>query len=387
MILAEKITELRKKNGWSQEALANHLGVSRQAISKWESAQSTPDLDRILAMSEVFGVSTDLLMKDELELAPVIGYAFGDDDGGPSADTRSAAEIETEALVHRVSMEEANAYLRTVRETVRPFGLGVSLCVVSLVPLLILANLSEDPAFGISESVASAIGVGALFLLAAFGVTLIILTSSRLGKWSWLEKDLIETAYGVTGMVKQHREDFRPRLITQIATGVALCIMAIVPLVVLETLAEDTASTLVSEGFASAVGLGIMFSLAAVAVYLFVTAAVPWGAFHKLLEEGDYSRKRKRVSVDPFLEAFAGVYWLLILAAFLVYGFVTADWERSWIIWPIAGVLFAALMVGLSYRVEVRRGRRQDARRESAQETHSTGGDSAMGDHAGTVSR
>lgn len=40
MILAEKITELRKKNGWSQEALANHLGVSRQAVSKWESAQA-----------------------------------------------------------------------------------------------------------------------------------------------------------------------------------------------------------------------------------------------------------------------------------------------------------------------------------------------------------
>ena len=47
MILADKITEERKKNGWSQEELANQLGVSRQAVSKWESAGAVPDLQRI----------------------------------------------------------------------------------------------------------------------------------------------------------------------------------------------------------------------------------------------------------------------------------------------------------------------------------------------------
>ena len=67
MILADKIIELRKQNNWSQEELAGKLSVSRQAISKWESAQSTPDLERILAMSKLFGVSTDYLIKDEIE--------------------------------------------------------------------------------------------------------------------------------------------------------------------------------------------------------------------------------------------------------------------------------------------------------------------------------
>ena len=51
MILADKIIEERKKNGWSQEELANKLGVSRQAVSKWESSGSIPDLQRILQMS------------------------------------------------------------------------------------------------------------------------------------------------------------------------------------------------------------------------------------------------------------------------------------------------------------------------------------------------
>ena len=54
MILADKIIALRKKNGWSQEDLAEKLGVSRQSISKWEGAQSIPDMNKILKLSEVF---------------------------------------------------------------------------------------------------------------------------------------------------------------------------------------------------------------------------------------------------------------------------------------------------------------------------------------------
>jgi len=56
MILAEKISEERKKNGWSQEELAEKLSVSRQSVSKWESGQSVPDLNRILEMARIAGL-------------------------------------------------------------------------------------------------------------------------------------------------------------------------------------------------------------------------------------------------------------------------------------------------------------------------------------------
>ena len=67
MILADKIVDLRKKSGWSQEELAEKMNVSRQAISKWEGAQSVPDMGRIIQLSEIFGVSTDYLLKDQIE--------------------------------------------------------------------------------------------------------------------------------------------------------------------------------------------------------------------------------------------------------------------------------------------------------------------------------
>lgn len=68
MKLAEKVQELRKKKGLSQEQLAEKLGISRQAISKWESGQSAPDIDKVVLISEFFNVSTDYLLKQEKEV-------------------------------------------------------------------------------------------------------------------------------------------------------------------------------------------------------------------------------------------------------------------------------------------------------------------------------
>jgi Predicted transcriptional regulators len=62
MSLAQKIFELRKSNGMSQEQLAEKVGVSRQSISKWESGDSTPELERLVELSKVFNVSTDYLL-------------------------------------------------------------------------------------------------------------------------------------------------------------------------------------------------------------------------------------------------------------------------------------------------------------------------------------
>lgn len=66
-----KIQELRKKAGLSQEALASQLGISRQAVSKWESGVSTPDIEKIVALSKIFGVSlSELLTGEKEETAP-----------------------------------------------------------------------------------------------------------------------------------------------------------------------------------------------------------------------------------------------------------------------------------------------------------------------------
>ena len=67
MILADKITKLRKENGLSQEELAERLNVSRQAVSKWECNETVPDIQNIIQLSNLFKVTTDYLLKDNIE--------------------------------------------------------------------------------------------------------------------------------------------------------------------------------------------------------------------------------------------------------------------------------------------------------------------------------
>ncbi len=65
--LANRLVELRKQNKLSQEALAEKLGLSRQSISKWERAEASPDTDNLIALAEVYGMSLDELLGNEVK--------------------------------------------------------------------------------------------------------------------------------------------------------------------------------------------------------------------------------------------------------------------------------------------------------------------------------
>ena len=71
MSFSEKLTQLRRQKGWSQEELGEKLDVTRQTVSKWELGSTTPEMEKLIAMSELLGISIDELVKDnETESAP-----------------------------------------------------------------------------------------------------------------------------------------------------------------------------------------------------------------------------------------------------------------------------------------------------------------------------
>ena len=63
MTFAEKLAELRKQRGWSQEELGERLGVTRQTVSKWELGSTTPEMEKLAAMGELFGITLDELVR------------------------------------------------------------------------------------------------------------------------------------------------------------------------------------------------------------------------------------------------------------------------------------------------------------------------------------
>ena len=92
---SEKLLEVRRREGLSQEQLADRLGVTRQSVSKWESGAAVPELGKLIALSEMFGVSVDYLVKDRME----------EPESPAPADPASTARLEEQ-------MEEISSYFR-----------------------------------------------------------------------------------------------------------------------------------------------------------------------------------------------------------------------------------------------------------------------------------
>ena len=320
MILAEKIINLRKKNGWSQEELAEKLGVTRQSISKYEGAQSIPDLDKILKLSEIFGVTTDYLIKDELE----------EEEYAPSQMHEN--ESESDRSVHKVTMEMANEYLQIIDWTAGKTAFATMLCILSPIVLLMLGAMSEMPDYHISENAAAGIGICVLIVLIAIAVTIFILCGMKTKKYEFMEKEDIETVYGVSGMVKEKRDAYHSPYVTQLVIGITCCICSVIPL--FGTLAVSESD------FYMVSAVCMLLALVAIGTYFIVRSAAKMNAMNQLLEEEDYTRQKKHENKK--MSGPVTVYWLIATAIYLAWSFTTNDWDRTWIIWPVVGVLFPA---------------------------------------------
>lgn len=318
MILAEKIMEERKKNGWSQEELAEKLSVSRQAVSKWESAQSIPDLQRVIQLSEIFGVSTDYLLKDKCESPqPIEGVEPSDKD----------------FPLKKVSVEEANDFMEVRKKNAPKIATAVAACIVSPVVLIFLAGLAEDHIGNISEGIAGAVGLVCLLGFVAAAVFTFISCGVQMKKFEFLENECFETAYGVEGLVREKLKNYEGTFTRGIAVGVVLCIVAVIPLLVAGCM---DASDFVCDSL-----LSLLLILVACGVYLMVRVGTIKGSYDILLQEGDYALAEKKMKKKS--DAFSSAYWCIATAIYLGWSFWTMQWEITWIIWPLAGVLFAAV--------------------------------------------
>lgn len=316
MILAEKIMNLRKKSGWSQEELADQLGISRQSVSKWESGASIPDLDKIIKMSDLFGVSTDYLLKDELE------------------EVSPSETDHVEEVARSVSVEEANAFMNDSKVFAKWLAPAVSAIILAVIPMVLLGGLSEYGNIGLTEDMAGGIGVSILLTVIAIAVGIIIVRGIQYGKYEYLEKETIVLQYGVQGIVQKKKENYDPTFRTCIAIGVVMIILGLVPMMIAMAF---SASDLV---IVYCVAL-LLFMIAS-AVFLFIRSSVVYGSFTKLLQLDDYTVENKEFNRK--IAFFPGVYWCIVTAIFLACGFISEDWGTCGLIWPVAGVLFAAII-------------------------------------------
>jgi len=317
MILADKIIELRKRSGMSQEELAEKLGVSRQSVSKWEGAQSTPDINRILQLSEIFSVSTDTLLKDDADLP---------------AGAAPAAEpsVETEPPLRKVSMEEANSFLAANEKRSVRTPIGVALCILSVVPTIVIESLDSTDKFS------DMLGAPLLFIMVAIGVALFIISGQKMKPYDYLSREGIDTEYGVSGMAGDKKSKYTPKHTIFIVIGVMLLILSFLPTMILDVAAPDS-------DFADALSGALFFGFVALGVGFLTHTGIIMGGYRKLLEEDDFTRKRKKHRGRP--NPAMTVYWCCITAVYLLWSFITRAWEVSWIIWVLGAILCPVIAI------------------------------------------
>lgn len=266
MILADKLIRLRKKNGWSQEELADKLDVSRQAVSKWESASAIPSLEKILQLSTLFGVTSDYLLKDEIEDEEFFDDRF------------------TSGIKH-ISIEKANEYIEHRRQTAWRIAIATFLCSISPITLFILGAYAQGSNAVISDTLAGIIGVVVLFAFLLCAVPIYILCGFKNTPYAFLEKSgSYELEYGVRGIVQERIKAFRNTYIIGNIVATCLCIFSPIPLFLAAFKENDLILTIT---------FCVSVIIAGIGACIFIIAGVQNASMQKLLKKANIYGKNK----------------------------------------------------------------------------------------------
>ncbi len=325
MKLSDKIMQERKKQGWSQEELGERLEVSRQSVSKWESGLSIPDLDKIIAMSELFGVTTDYLLKE----APMhVSEAAPEETDGETASPKK------EPLRH-ASREEVETYLRLNARLSWRIAFGVMLCILSPVALILLCGFAD--AGLLQEMLAVGIGLLTLFLLVGCAVAIFILNGMRLSACEFLGESAVAVDEAVLADVQKRHDKYEKTHRICITVGTLFCIFSCIPLVLVSILWQN--------GIAVLSMVGVLLAMVSVGVLLFVRTGMIMGGYQRILQIGDYTpaeikQKTRREAIKDALES---AFWLIVVAIYLLVSFSTGAWHLTWLIF-IGGAAISTLL-------------------------------------------
>ncbi|MBR2401822.1 MAG: XRE family transcriptional regulator, partial [Lachnospiraceae bacterium] len=267
-----------------------------------------------------FQVSVDYLIKEEVEVVEHI--------------------TETEVMdtsVRRVSLEEANEFLRIKKEEAPRVAFGVSLCILSPICMFLLGAAGELNMIPLSENAAGAIGMMILLVIVAFACAIFIPSGMKTKPYEFLEKEIIETEYGVTGMVKERKQKYQDTYVKYNIMGTVICLLA--------GMALFGAAFVEGKEFLEVVFLCISLVIAAIGVRFLVLAGIMQGGFQRLLQEGDYSIEEKTNARSSVVGAVSAIYWLVVTAIFLCLCFTGKAYNTCGLIWPIAGVLFPVVVI------------------------------------------
>lgn len=276
------------------------------------------------------------------EVAPVLGI---DAELGGAAAGGSAPALPV-LDVHR-----AREYVEKVRRTQWMPATGLALFVLCAVPLLLLIAAASGPS-GEPAGWAVGTGIAAVLVMVAAGVILMIGRDAALADYEDIDDGEFTPGPQLRDFAEGLRRERRSAVMFAGATAILLWILCALPVILISLFSEEN----------SLVPLyGVSLTLVMVAAGLAIMTGAGWSdtVTGNLLQEDEHDEDDPEHSDSTAVRVIAAVYWPVVVAIYLAWSFLSGDWHISWLVWPVAGVLYAGLSsLSVALRTEFT-GRRQ----------------------------
>ena len=275
--------------------------------------------------------------KNDNEAVGVVISEFGNlDELADDLGIKGVAEIYNTEDCKTIAYDEAIAFVQARRSHSITLGLGIFFCIICVI----------GPILGDISRVPDSISVCSLFLSVAIGVILIVLSNVKVGKWNYLFEVPSRLDYATATYINNERDKYTTTHALRLTAGIILCALCWIPCVI----ADDLFSNRIFNS--GNIGASLLFILVGAGVFLIVQTNVENGAYEKLLNLDGTPEQVRQHRADkkdvpnysnPTVDVVMHVFWPTMTCIYLVWSFLTFNWHITWIIWPIAGVVFGTL--------------------------------------------
>lgn len=239
--------------------------------------------------------------------------------------------------------EEVDDYLATNKVTCQLISTGTILCIVGAALLIFISGFfgssAKDGAsnfdflhFSIGNAYAGILGVIILLLFVCVAVTLFIISGAKSEKYNYVEKETIILSDASKNKIESLLSKRKDIFLIKTCIGVVVCILAVIQLLLVIVLSKGNDIATISS-------VSALLVMIAIAVYFFITGSSEQETYERILQKGDFAV----INRNPVLETVSTIYWCLATAIYLGISFATGGWTVSWVIWPVAGVAWAAI--------------------------------------------
>lgn len=286
MKFEENLRELRKQNGLSQEELAEQLNVSRQAVSKWENGSGYPELDKLMALCELFHCTMDDLLKGDVTERNVVGI---------------------------------ERYEQHCNQMSRAVTFGVFMCISAVTAGAFMETLFT----GRQESILMMV----FFILVTIGVLTFVYYGIQSETFHRKYPEVPQNIY-----TESELDAFNKKFQLAMVIGVGMILISLVIHEVIDQFAPEYIAN------------GVFMAIVSIAVSLFV-----YFGLQKTKYEDTRKAKQKPVSQEEKqIGKYSGVIMMIATIIFLLWGFLLDGWYISWLVFPIGGILCGIVSVLLS---------------------------------------